>query len=68
MCSKIKLMVFVGVVAVIFQTAIADEATDAVRVLSKLWKGTHYHDQGSYVEDQFVGDDKTYKMYRISQR
>jgi hypothetical protein len=40
------------------QTAIADEAADAVQVLSQFWKGASEHGSVS----QFVGDAKTHKM------
>jgi hypothetical protein len=49
------------VLAVSAQTAVADEASDAVQVLSRLWKGPSDHGSAS----QFVGDSKTFRM-RIS--
>lgn len=40
------------------QSASADETTDAVKVLSTLWKGAS--DYGS--ASQFVGDTKSFRM------
>ncbi len=52
-----KLMVILALVGGV-QTAVADEASDAVRTLSKLWKG--HSAIGSW--SQFVGDSKTFRM------
>ncbi len=52
-----KLMIVVALAGGI-HTDFADEAADAVRTLSQLWKGSSDHGSAS----QFVGDSKTYKM------
>ena len=55
-------IVFVIALASDVQCAIADEAADAVQVLSTVWKGTF--DYGS--TSQFVGDSKTFKMQTVT--
>jgi hypothetical protein len=45
------------------QTAAADEASDAVQTLSKLWKG----DSAIGSSSQFVGDSKTFRMRTVGQ-
>lgn len=62
MFSSRELMIIIVALFSTIQTAIADEAADAVQVLSKLWKGKS--DTGSH---QFVGDSKTYKMRLVGQ-
>ena len=52
-----KLLVILTLVVGV-QSAAADEATDAVQVLSRLWKGPSDHGSAS----QFVGDSKTFRM------
>lgn len=45
------------------QTAAADEASDAVQTLSRLWKG----DSAIGSSSQFVGDSKTFRMRTAGQ-
>ena len=66
-----KPMVIV-VLAASIQTAIADEATDAVQVLSKLWTAkldanNQFVSEGKTYKaaNAFVGDEKTYKMRKV---
>jgi hypothetical protein len=49
--------------AVSVRTALADEASDAVQVLTRLWRG---HDDSGWVT-QFIGDSRTFKMRRVGQ-
>ena len=44
------------------QAAMADEAGDAVQVLSKLWKGTFDSSTKGHITTEFVGDAKDFKM------
>jgi hypothetical protein len=49
--------------AISAQTAIADEASDAVQVLSRLWKGASDHGSAT----QFMGDSKIFRIRTAGQ-
>ena len=60
MRTPIKLIFIVWLIGGI-QSAMADEAGEAVQVLSNLWKGT-FDSQMGRIKSEFVGDVKNLKM------
>jgi len=60
MRTPIKLIFIVWLIGGI-QSAMADEASDAVQVLSNLWKGTFDSPKGR-IKSEFLGDVKDLKM------
>jgi hypothetical protein len=60
MVTAIKLTTIIWLIGGV-QAAMADEAGDAVHVLSNLWKGT-FDSQKGRVTTEFVGDGKNFKM------
>jgi hypothetical protein len=60
MRTAIKLIIVVWLIGGV-QAAMADEARDAVQVLSDLWKGT-FDDPKGRITTEFVGDGKDLKM------
>ena len=60
MRTAIKLIIVVWLIGGV-QAAVADEAHDAVQVLSDLWKGT-FDDPKGRITTEFFGDGKDLKM------
>jgi hypothetical protein len=61
MPTAAKLIIIVWLIGGV-QAAMADEAGDAVRVLSSLWKGTFDSSTKGHITTEFVGDAKDFKM------
>jgi len=60
MRTAIKLIIVLSLIGGV-QAAMADEARDAVQVLSDLWKGT-FDDPKGRITTEFLGDGKDLKM------